>query len=175
VERSKPVFAPRRGERARGSVSRKSPFLPSYVRLPTDAEGRLVLPQFTVTSVVEQRHVWMQSIPNMDGVVRALVCGKLCYPRIDWRIVPSVKPNHKSWEKPEVKAVLGLKIGTWLFQGALEWMNPRCPKPTIREPKGSVPKRARRSTATFQTPGRATSCWWTGECGCTPGRSWPMR
>ncbi len=73
--------------------------------------------------------------------MQAVVCGKLCYPRIDWRIVPSVKPNHKSWENPEVKAVLGMKIGTWLFQGALEWVDPRCPKPTIREPKGSVPKK----------------------------------
>jgi hypothetical protein len=56
VECSKPVFAPRRGERAGGSVGRKSRFLPSYVRLPTVAEGRLVLPQFTVTSAVERRH-----------------------------------------------------------------------------------------------------------------------
>jgi hypothetical protein len=83
----------------------------------------------------------MRRIPNMDGVVRALVSGKLCYPRIDWHIVPSVKPNHKSWENPEVKAVLGLKMGTWLCQGALEWVDPRCPKPTIREPKVSVPKK----------------------------------
>jgi hypothetical protein len=43
-------------------------------------------------------------IANMDGVARALVFGKLCYPRTDWRVVPSVKPNHRSWEQPEVKA-----------------------------------------------------------------------
>ena len=62
-----------------------------------DSEGRLIFPELTVTSVVERRHVWVKRIPNMDGVVRALVFGKLCYPRIDWRICPSFKPNHKSW------------------------------------------------------------------------------
>ena len=83
----------------------------------------------------------MKRIPNMDGVVRALVFGKLCYPRIDWRVVPSVKPNHKSWELPEVKAALGPKIATWICQGALEWVDPRLPKPIIIEPKGAVPKK----------------------------------
>ena len=52
--------------------------------------GNLVFPRFTVTSILERRDVWLRRIPNMDGVVRALVFGKLCYPRIDWRVVPSV-------------------------------------------------------------------------------------
>ena len=146
VECSKPVFAPKKRASlplplVAGGAARPTRFLPSYVRLPTDADGRLVFPQFTVTSVVERRHVWVKRIPNMDGVVRALVFGKLCYPRIDWRVVPSVKPNHKSWEQPEVKSVLGHKIATWLFQGALEWVDPRLPKPIIIEPKGAVPKK----------------------------------
>ena len=141
VECSKPVFAPRRAPRLVHTDARVSRFLPSYVRLPLDAAGGLILPQFSVTSVVERRHVWARRIPNMDGVVRALVSGKLCYPRIDWRVIPSVKPNHKSWEQPEVKAVLGQKIATWLFQGALEWVDPRLPKPVIIEPKGAVPKK----------------------------------
>ncbi len=59
--------------------------------------------------MVDRRHVWVKRIPNMDGVVRALVFGKLCYPRVDWRVVPLSKPNHKSWEQPGVKAILGLK------------------------------------------------------------------
>jgi len=117
VECSKPVFAPSRGRaRAATGGARPTLFLPPYVRLPFVAEGRLVFPELTVTSVVERRYVWVKRIPNLDGVVRALVFGKLCYPRIDWRVVPSVKPNHKSWEQSEVKAALGLKIATWLCQ-----------------------------------------------------------
>ncbi len=58
--------------------------LPTLLRqAPDREEGRLILPQYTVTSVVERRHVWMRRIPNMDGVMRALVSGKLCYPRND--------------------------------------------------------------------------------------------
>ena len=90
VECSTPVFAPRRRPPAAGSGGRVTRFLPSYVRLPTDERGNLVFPRFTVTSIVERRAVWLRRIPNMDGVVRALVFGKLCYPRIDWRVVPSV-------------------------------------------------------------------------------------
>lgn len=141
VECSSPVFASKRRAHVAGKSGRPSLFLPPYIRLPTDAEGRLVIPRLTVTSMVERRHVWVKRIPNMDGVVRALVFGKLCYPRVDWRVVPSSKPNHKSWEQPEVKAVLGLKMGTWLFQGALEWIDPRLPAPSITEPMGSVPKK----------------------------------
>ncbi len=37
--------------------------------------------------------------------------------------------------------MIGLKLGTWLFQGALEYVDPRLPKPVIREPVGSVPKK----------------------------------
>ena len=37
--------------------------------------------------------------------------------------------------------MIGLKLGTWLFQGALEYVDPRLPKPVIREPIGSVPKK----------------------------------
>ena len=140
VECSRPVFAPRLGAPAPYG-RRPSLFLPPYVRLPQDAAGRLVLPRFTVTSVVERRHVWAKRIPNMDGVVRALVSGKLCYPRIDWRVVPSFKPNHKSWEQFEVKEMLGRKLAVWLYQGALEWIHPLLPRPVIIEPKGAVPKK----------------------------------
>ncbi len=104
----------------------------------------------------------------MDGVVLSLVFGKLRYPCIDWRVVPSVKPNHKSWEQQDVKAVLGLKIGTGLFQGALEWVDPRLPKPIIIEPKGEGT-----AFATSRTPGRATNRCQSGRCTCTPGRIWP--
>lgn len=140
VECTKPVFRRRGRELARGE-RRPSRFLPPYVRMPLDEHGFPVLPKFLVTSVVERREVWAKRIPNMDGVVRALVSGKLCYPRVDWRVVPSVKPNHKSWEQPEVKETLGRKMAVWLYQGALEWVHPLHPKPTIIEPKGAVPKK----------------------------------
>ena len=40
-----------------------------------------------------------------------------------------------------MKAALGPKIATWLCQGALEWVDPRFPKPVIIVPKGAVPKK----------------------------------
>ena len=81
--------------------------------------------------MVERRHVWVRHTPNMDGVVLDLVFGKLCYPRTDGRVVPSVKPNHKAQEQQEGKAVLGQKIATWPCQSAPEWVNPSLPNPVI--------------------------------------------
>ena len=120
---------------------RFSRFLPDYVRMPLNEDGTFEVPRFNVTSVVERRAVWERLIPNMDGVTRLLVNGKLCYPRNDWRILPSVKPNHPSWNIPEVKEVLGQKLAVWLWQGAMEWVAPWLPRPTIIEPKGAVPKK----------------------------------
>ena len=40
-----------------------------------------------------------------------------------------------------LKAVLGEKIAVWFYQGALEWVHPSLPPPTIVEPKGAVPKK----------------------------------
>ena len=127
----------RRGEGRR----RFTRFLPDYVRMPTNEDGTFAAPRFNVTSVVERRAVWEKLIPNMDGVTRLLVNGKLCYPRNDWRILPSIKPNHPSWNVPEVKEVLGKKLAVWLWQGAMEWVAPWLPRPTIIEPKGAVPKK----------------------------------
>jgi hypothetical protein len=44
----------------------------------------------------------------MDGVTRATVMGKLCFPRFDWYLLPSYLSNHKSWEVDAVKAKLNL-------------------------------------------------------------------
>jgi hypothetical protein len=70
----------------------------SSVRLPLDAAGWLVLQLFTVTSMVQQCHCWARCIPNMDGVVRAIVSSTRCCSRIDWRVVPcsSLTTRHGS-------------------------------------------------------------------------------
>ena len=56
----------------------------------------------------------------MDGVTRAIVMGKLSYPRTCWRITPSYLPNHQSWEVDAVKVKLGQKMAAYFFQGAAE-------------------------------------------------------
>ena len=118
----------------------KSRFLPEYIRLAEDEFGIPLVPKHRVTAVVERRHVWERLI-RMDGVTRAVVQGKLCYPRTCWRITPSYLPNHKSWETDEVKEKLGAKMAAYFFQGALEYVFPGHPLPTIVEPKGAVPKK----------------------------------
>ena len=118
----------------------KSRFLPEYIRLAVDEFGIPLVPKHRVTAVVEKRHVWEQLI-RMDGVTRAVIQGKLCYPRTCWRITPSYLPNHKSWEVDEVKQKLGAKMAAYFFQGALEYVFPGHPLPTIVEPKGAVPKK----------------------------------
>ncbi len=121
-------------------VPSRSRFLPAYIRLETDAFGIPILPAHHVTSMLEQRHVWLRSI-RMDGITRAIVMGQLCYPRTCWRITPSYLPNHKSWESDAVKAKLGRKMAAYFFQGAAEAVLPGQPLPTIIEPKGAVPKK----------------------------------
>ena len=129
VECTIPVFALRSWASALDG-RRPSLFLPPYVRLPQDAVGGLVLPRFTVTSVVERRLVWARRIPNMDAVLP------------DGRVIPTFKPIHKSWEHSKVKEMLGRKLAVWLYQGALEWIHPLLPRPIIIiEPKGAVPKK----------------------------------
>ena len=87
----------------------RSRWLPPFIRLELDAFGIPICPTHRVTALVERRHVWSRLI-NMDGVTRAVVMGKLCYPRTCWRITPSYLPNHKSWEVPRVKEKLGCKM-----------------------------------------------------------------
>ena len=74
------------------------------------------MPEFMVTSIVERRDVWARLI-QMDGVTRALVNGKLTYPRAAGRVTASwlSLSNHRSWEDPDVKAVLGQKLATWFY------------------------------------------------------------
>jgi hypothetical protein len=118
----------------------KTRWCPDYIRLPLDERGCPIVPKHRVTSIVERRHVWARLI-RMDGVTRAAVMGMLCYPRSSWRISPSYLPNHKSWEVDEVKAKLGQKMAAYFFQGAMEFVFPGHPLPSIIEPKGAVPKK----------------------------------
>jgi hypothetical protein len=123
-------------------VRSKSSWLPDYIRFELDAFGIPILPQHDVTSLLERRHVW-QRLVQMDGVARAIVMGKLSYPRTCWRILPSYLPNHKSWEVDAVKVKLGQKMAAYFFQGAAEAILPGQLLPTIIEPKGAVPKKGK--------------------------------
>ena len=123
-------------------VRSKSRWLPEYIRFEVDGFGIPLLPKHHVTSLLERRHVWERLI-KMDGVARAIVMGKLSYPRTCWRITPSYLPNHKSWEVDAVKAKLGQKMAAYFFQGAAEAILPGHPLPTIIEPKGAVPKKGK--------------------------------
>lgn len=143
--------APARG--ASGIVSRPGRFpgpirrastrwLPEYFRMPLDERGRVVIAEHLMTSVFERRHVWARLIP-MDGVTRALVFGRGCYPRIAWRTIPSILPNHPSFDNPEAKAALGPQFAQWLLAGHLEFVPPDAPLPVIIEPQGFVPKKGK--------------------------------
>lgn len=120
-------------------------WLPPYVRLPREGppgKERLVVPRDLTVSIVERRHEWLRLIPNMDGVTRACVFGKMTYPRSVWRVRPSWKPNHASWEQnEEAKRMLGGKLALWFLSGALEYIRPGLPPPVIVEPIGQVPKK----------------------------------
>ena len=143
VSCSRAVFGPARqvrGPLPAWLVQKRTRWLPEYVRLARDAGGMPIYPALTVTSLVERRHVWERLI-LMDGVTRAIVSGKLCYPRTCWRITPSYLPNHKSWEEAGVKEKLGEKAARYFCQGAIEFVHPGQPLPTIIEPKGAVPKK----------------------------------
>jgi hypothetical protein len=120
----------------------RSRFLPDYIRLELDAFGIPILPTHHVTSLLERRHLWQQHV-QMDGVTRAIVTGRLAYPRTCWRITPSYLPNHKTWEVDEVKVKLGQTMAKYFFQGASEVVLPGQPLPTISEPKGAVPKKGK--------------------------------
>jgi len=118
----------------------RSRWFPEYIRFKLDEFGIPILPPHHVTSLLERRHVWLEHI-RMDGVTRAIVMGKLSYPRTCWRITPSYLPNHQSWEVDAVKVKLGQKMAAYFFQGAAEAILPGHPLPTIVEPKGAVPKK----------------------------------
>ena len=95
-------------------VRSKSRWAPDYLRMECDAFGIPLLPSTHVASLVERRHVWLRMI-KMDSITRAIVMGKLCYPRTCWRITPSYLPNHKSWEVDAVKKKLGQKMAAYFF------------------------------------------------------------
>ena len=117
-------------------------WFPDYIRMPLDEHGHIVIAKHLITSVFQRRHVWAQLIP-MDGVTRALVFGKACYPRIGWRSLASWKPNHPGWDNAEAKAATGHQFAQWLFAGHLEYVPPDAPPPLIIEPQGYVPKKGK--------------------------------
>ena len=123
-------------------VRPRTRWLPAYVRLALREDGTPDYPSLSVTSLVERRHVWERLI-LMDGVTRAIVNGKMCYPRLRWRLSPSYLPNHKSWEQVEVKDKLGEKAARYFCQGALEFVHHQHALPTLIEPKGAVPKKGK--------------------------------
>jgi hypothetical protein len=140
---SRAVFGPARhvrGPLPAWLVQKKTQWLPEYVRLALDNGGTPIYPTLTVTTLVERRHVWERLIV-MECVTRAIVSGKLCYPRTCWRITLSYLPNHKSWEEAGVKVKLGEKAARYFCQGVIEFVHPEQPLPTIIEPKGSMPKK----------------------------------
>ena len=143
VSCSRPVFgsaADVHGPMPEWLVQTKSRWMPEYIRIELDAFGIPVLPAHHVTSLIERRDVWQRLI-KMDSITRAIVMGKLSYPRTCWRIIPSYLPNHKSWEVDAVKQKLGRKMAAYFFQGAAEMILPGQHPPTIVEPKGAVPKK----------------------------------
>jgi hypothetical protein len=121
-------------------VQSRSRFLLDYIRLPRDAHGNILLPKLHVKALVERRHVWDRLI-RMDSTTRAMVHGKLCYPRVGWDILPYYMQNHKSWDVAAVKAKLGAKMAAYFFQGAAEYVLPGHPFPSIVEPMGAILKK----------------------------------
>ena len=117
-----------------------SNFLPSFIRLPTDAQGRPSWPKFSVTSIIERRAEWYKLIGNIDGVTSAILEGRMVYPRLTWLLRGSWLRNHPSFERPEVKLKLGLKIGTYIAQGAIECLRTGDPTPLYVEPNAAVDK-----------------------------------
>ena len=90
------------------------------IRLQQVAFDNPILPKHRVTSLVECSHV-LDRLIKIDGTL-ALVHGKLCYPRVDWDILPSHLQNHKSCEVDAVKIKLGTKMagpGLVLFSGRI--------------------------------------------------------
>ncbi len=93
-----------------------------------------------VTALVERRHVWDRLV-QMKGTTRAMVHGKLCYPRVGWEVLRSYMQNHKSWDVAAVKVELGAKMEAYFFQGAPEYVFPGHLLPSFVEPMGAVPKK----------------------------------
>ena len=132
-----------RGASAQAGSGRASRFFPDFIRMGRDEHGHLIIPSYLVTTIVTRRHVWARRIPNMDGVTRACVFGKLVYPRLTLRTKASWKPNHPPWDNPEGKRMIGRKVAEWFFAGCLEWVRPGLPLPVIIEPQSLVPKKGK--------------------------------
>ena len=118
-------------------------FLPAYIRYPTDENGVLApMPERWVTSLYERRERWVELLGHgaLDNAARAIVFGKLVYPMSRMLGRTSWLANHPSFERQEVKDLMGRKVGKYLVQGMCEWIGPNDPLPAIIEPNGAVDK-----------------------------------
>ena len=131
---------PLRPTSARTGARSRSNFLPEHIRPPLDSHGRPIWPKFRVTSLIENRDSWYKLLGNVDGVTSAIINGDLVYPRVTWLLRGSWLPNHPSFERPEVKLMLGLKPATYIMQGAVECLRTCDPPPLYVEPCGAVDK-----------------------------------
>lgn len=116
--------------------------LPGFLSLPYDAESSSrILPQITVTAIVERRKEWHTRLCPLDGATAAIVNGHFVYPRDSWDWNPLQTHNHPSWERnAEAKAALGPTFAAWIHSGIVEWIPSSCNPPLIIEPIGAVQK-----------------------------------
>ncbi len=114
-------------------TQRRSRWLPEFVRMELDAFGIPITPRHRVSSLVERRHVWDRLI-KMDGVTRAVVMGKLSYPRTCWHIARALLP-------PQPQELGG-------GRGEAEaWHEAGCQRPTSSRGRSSSSSRASRCQA----------------------------
>ena len=116
-----------------------SNFLPSFISLPTNAQGSPIWPEFPITSIIERRAERYKLIGNIDC---AILEGLMVYPRLTWLLHGSWIRNHSSFKQPEVKLKLAPKISTYLAQGPIECLRTRDPTPLYIEPIMAVDKPA---------------------------------
>ena len=64
----------------------------------------------------------------------AILCGQMAYPRTEWLLKAVWQKKHSSWERDDVKQVMGPKLATHIFQGAVEVI----PMPAGDEPPPGV-------------------------------------
>ena len=107
-------------------------WLPEYIRLPRDVEGRIQYPKYGVATVVEAADRWEELMGPLDGTTKAIVQGRYVVPRTtqptrrDWR------PNHRSWEQdPKAKLALGGKLAEWMYRGILGAIPDNVPCPPV--------------------------------------------
>jgi hypothetical protein len=99
-------------------------FLPSFITLPRDPEGRPIIQHTMVTTLVEhQEAVWHTQLGSIDAATSTIVKGLLTMPKVAAPPQQRTYSSHPSWEEdPEAQAALGPIIAKWLAQGVLEYV-----------------------------------------------------